>query len=320
MITLRSILTGGLAVLATGVFAQGGPDNGSMELLEKIIQAAGRLRYSGTRTVELKFGPDQVKHIEYVLKDGNRTRIEFPPEGSYRGQIIVETEIDRRHYFPDRNQLEILPPHRDELIGRLVKFLRKKGRGPRVAVLDGPTIAGIDTKLVEISGGPNNGPIQRLWFDPVSYVVVKREVYDKTGKTVAASEYTKIDLRPRFHGSDFRLEVPSAKIVTPRDKLLETASKGGFRNVSLPPKDPFKLESCRIQRIGDVSAFVQVYVNANGRLTLFQLRTSVDPRQLQRFGRGEVNAHSWQSGGSTFVLLGDLPEDKLRDIAQRLTS
>jgi len=319
MITLRSVATGSLALLAVlGLSQAAGPDNASYSLLERIIQAASRLRYSGVRTVELKFGPDQVKHIEYVQKMGNRTRIEFPPEGSYRGQVIVETEVDRRHYFPDRNQVEVLPPHRDELIARLLKLMRKKGNGPRVAVLDGPTIAGIDTKLIEVDG-PQNRPIQRLWIDPDTYLVVKREVYDRNGRTVAASEYTKVDYRHRFRGNEFHLEVPGAKVVTPRDKMADVIAKGGYQNVSLPPKDPFKLESCRIQQIGDVSALVQVYVNANGRLTLYQLRTSVDPKQLQRFGRGEVSAHSWQSGGSTFVLLGDLPEDKLREIAQRLT-
>lgn len=318
MNSLRFALTGLLAVSAAVSFSQ--PKTGAQAeaVIQKIVAASRTLRFGGTRTVELRFGPDQAKHIEFVIKDGPRSRIEFPPEGTYRGQILVENEFERRHYFPDRNQLEIMPPRRDEMVARLVKMLRKSGK-PEITVTDGPRIAGIETQVVEV-GGKGNHPMLRLWIDPQTYLIVKREVYGREGKPMVVTEYTKIDYNRRFRSSDFRLRVAGAKEIRPRDTLAAMVAKGGFQNISLAPKDPFKLESCRIQRIGDISSLVQVYVNGDAKISLFQMRTQLDPQLLRQFGRGEFSVQTWQAGGSSFVLLGDLPEDKLREVAQRLSS
>jgi len=319
MMSIRLALSGLLAMSATVVFAQprhGGQD--ASALLQRIIRASKVLRYSGTRTVELRFGPDQQKHIEYVLRDGTRSRVEFPPEGTYRGQILVEADGERRHYMPDRNQIEIQPARGDEMVSKLLKMMRKAGAAPEFGVSNGPRIAGIDTEVIEL--GRANRPMVKLWIDPNTFLILKREVYGREGKLMVVTEYTKIDYTPRrFRDADFRLRVPGAKEIRPRDRLGDLIAKGGFQNVSLPPKDPFKMESCRIQRIGDTSSLVQVYVNGDARISLFQVRTQLDPRQLRQFVRGELNVHTWSSGGSSFALLGDLPEDKLRDIAQRLT-
>lgn len=313
----RALLVGGLLALsALGLTQGGGPEPGVLNLIRKIVNATNNLEYSGTRVVELKFGPDRVKHIEFVLRRGFRTRIEFPDDGSYRGQIIVETERERRHYFPDKNQIEIMPPRREELTSRLVKML-KKDDGIRITRSNGPTILGIDTQVIQIAN--RSGKLfQKLWIDPQTFLILKRELYDPNGQVFAASEFTKLDYRPRFRRSDFILDVPGAKRVTPRDHLAEMVAKGGFQNVSLPPKDPFKLESSRIQRIDDVSALVQVYVNADGRLSLYQLKTTIDPDKLRRLARGDTNVHSWEFGGSSFILMGDLPQEALRAIAERI--
>ena len=61
-------------------------------------------KYSGVRTVEFKRGPDRVSHVEYVLKSGIKTRIEFPDDSQYKGQTfsIVDDGHQRLHYFPDK--------------------------------------------------------------------------------------------------------------------------------------------------------------------------------------------------------------------------
>jgi outer membrane lipoprotein-sorting protein len=295
--------------------AQGGDD--LPDLIKKVVDASGRLRYSGTRVVLLKFGPDQQRHVEIVKKAGPKTRIEFPEEGSFRGQIIVETENERRHYFPEKNQIEVLPPRRDELNGRWLKMGRRGGPKPTFKIANGSVILGVPTKQVEV-GAENGFVFQRMWVDPRTGLVLKREMYGRDGTIQASSEFTKLDYSPDFSRSDFVLNVSGAKIVTPRDRLGELLQKEGYLNVSLSPKDPFKLESCRIQRIGNVPALVQDYVNKDGRVTLFQFRADVDQNRLRKFGRGEVRTISWQRNGSTFVLLGTPNESKLQEIAQRL--
>lgn len=285
-------------------------------ILEKAMNAAKKLRYSGTRRVQMKFGPDTVQHTEHVMKDGMKTRIWFPDEGSFRGQIIVETERERRHFFPDRNQIELLPPRREESFGRLMKLGRGLKMQATYKVDTGEEIAGIDTKKVEISS--EKGLFMRMWIDPKSGLVLKRVMYGRDGSAQATSEFSKVDLRPQFRKSDFELNISGAKIMTPRDRLADLVSRGGFQSIGLSPKDPFQLESVRIQRIENVPALVQVYVNKNGRVSLFQVKATIDPSRLKRFGRGELQSYSWQKGGASFVLLSELPESELKAIFQRI--
>lgn len=314
--TRRHLFLFGLTSLACFGLAQG--DGQVPPILEQAAKAAKTLKYRGERRIQLRFGPDTVQHTEYILKDKMRTRIWFPDEGQFRGQIIVENENERRHYFPDRNQIEVLPPRREENVARWGKWGKQGRPMPTFKVEDGGQIAGISTRQVEMAG--NNGFVfMRMWIDPKTGLVLKRTIYNKNSQPQAVSEFTKVEFNPRFQRGDFDLAVKAAKIITQHDRLAELITKGSFQNVRLAPKDPFKLESSRIQRIENVPALVQVYVRTDGRVSLYQVKAQIDPEKLRRSGRGEkVGAYSWQKAGTSFVLLGDLPESKLRELAQRL--
>ena len=311
-VPLASVLMG-LASLASSVAAQ---TTERPELLDKMMAASKKLRYSGVRKVHMKFGPDVVQHTEYILKDGTKTRIWFPEAGSFRGQIIVENDSERRHFFPDRNQVEVMPPRREESSMRFGKM----GGGRlqmKYLVENGEEIAGLGSRRVSLIGNENR-PFLRLWIDPNTGLVLKRVVYGRDGNPQATSEFIKVDYRPSFKRSDFELNVKGAKVVTPRDRLQEMVQRGGFQNISFSPKDPYKLESVRIQRIENVSALVQVYVNSDGRVSLYQVKAAVDPSRLKHRGRDRVSTYSWTRGEASFILVGDVPETKLRELAGKL--
>lgn len=287
------------------------------ELLNKVMVASKKLRYSGVRKVHMKFGPDVVQHTEYILKDGTKTRIWFPEGGSFRGQIIVENDVERRHYFPDRNQIEVMPPRREEYFMRLGRMGSGNRFQMKYLVENGEEIAGLDSKRVSMIGNENR-PFMRLWIDPNTGLVLKRVVYGRDGNPQATSEFVKVDYRPNFKRSDFELNIKGSKVVTPRDRLQEMVQRGGFQNVSFSPKDPYKLESVRIQRIENVSALVQVYVKSDGRVSLYQVKAAVDPSRLKLRGRDRVSTYSWTKGEASFILVGELPQSKLRDLAAKL--
>jgi outer membrane lipoprotein-sorting protein len=287
------------------------------DILNKVVAASKKLRYSGIRKVHMKFGPDVVQHTEYILKDGMKTRISFPDEGSFRGQIIVETENERRHYFPDRNQIEIMPPRREEYFMRIGRL--GGGKSPvKYLVESGEEVAGQNSKRVSMISSSNR-PFMKMWIDPNTGLVLKRVVYDREGNPQATSEFVKVDYRPSFKKSDFELNLRGAKVVTPRDRLQEMVQRGGFQSVAFSPKDPYKLESVRIQRIENVSALVQVYVKSDGRVSLYQVKAAIDPSRLKPRGRGtRYSTYSWTRGEASFVLVGELPEAKLRELATKL--
>lgn len=322
MMSSRFVSAAVLAGLTASVMAQprGGRGGEIPEIIRKVINASQKLRYSGKRNVEFQKGPDWDRHLEYVQKDGPKTRIEYPENGVFRGLVIVETERERRHYYPDLNQIEVLPPRREAMLSRLEKmFNRRRGRPIDIDVADGGTVAGRDTKLISILG-PDGKPFQKIWVDESTYLVLKRVVYDRGGQAVGTSEYVSVDYRPKFGRNTFSLQVTGAKIVTPRNELDRLVAKMGFQGMTLPPKDPYKLESCRIQRIAGQSALVQNYVNADGQISLYQVRGALDPKKLREFSRGDFGVYCWQEGGASFVLIGDLPTDALRKIADRVTS
>jgi len=315
---IRSLTLTAMAIGLVALVSPAQAQDRLPQILEFAKKSSGKLRYSGVRKVQMKFGPDMVQHTEYILRDGPRTRIWFPDEGSFRGQVIVETEKERRHYFPDRNQIDVMPARRSEYMMRIGRN-GKDGR-PRILykVADGESIAGRGTTRVESSVA--NGPLfMRMWIDPKTGLILKRVLYGKNGQPQATFEFTSIDYTPNLKRSDFELNIRGAKVITPRDRLVDMVQRGGFQNVSLSPKDPYQLESVRIQRIENVSALVQVYVKNDGRVSLYQLKTPINPDRLRKSTRGErVSTHSWTKGGTSFVLIGDLPENKLREIARRV--
>lgn len=310
-----------LALATIAVFAvtlgTGSAQSDLPQILELSRKSAGKLRYSGIRKVQMKLGPDTVQHTEYILRDGMRTRIWFPDEGSFRGQIIVETEKERRHFFPDRNQIEVMPPRRPEHFTRIGKPGRDGKPRATFRVFDGDTIAGRETRRVDAVGS-NGAVFMKMWIDSKTGLTLKRVVYGKHGPQ-ATFEFTSVDYKPQLKKSDFELTIRGARVMTPRDRLDDLIKRGGFQSVVLSPKDPYKLESARIQRIENVSALVQVYVKNDGRVSLYQVKAPIDPNRLRRSSRGErVGTYSWQKNGTSFVLIGDLTDNKLREIAQRL--
>jgi outer membrane lipoprotein-sorting protein len=306
----------GLAIFCVSAIGQG--DQDLPPLIKQMLEASKRLRYSGERRIEVRFGPDMVKHTEFILKDGHRTRIWFPDEGTFRGQIIVENETARKHYFPDRNQIDVMPPRREEFSQRFLRF-NKPGK-PKVefVIESGGQIAGVSTKKVNMVG-PNSTVFMSMWIDPQTGLVLKRVLFNKRNQPEATAEFVKVNYRPTINRGDFELKIDGAKVITPHDRLAEMLQKGDFQNVSLPPKGPFKLESARILRIDGVPALVQVYVKKDGRVSLYQTKAAIDPGKLRRFARDEkLGVYTWQRSGVSFALVGDLSDNLLRDIAQRL--
>lgn len=282
--------------------------------LKTMLQAVGTLRYSGVRIIETKSGANRLRHTEIVTVDGLRTRVEFPNGSPLHGQVVIETSKERRQFNPKRNEIQVFPPRREEAYGRIALMVTK--RNIQADETNGGDIAGLGTELVTLSDKRGN-PQQKLWIDPDSGMIVKREIYDRTGAVAASFEFTSVNLHPIIRGSDFNLP-KGATIVTPdliRRRLLK---RKGFQDVTLPPDVPYKLEGARVQKLAQQEVLVQQYAGAGRRVTLYQLKSQIDPQRLGKLERPDLQIYSWQSAGSSFVLVGDLTDAQLRDLGRRL--
>ncbi len=301
-----------MAAMATA--AQPVSDAGA--LLRHMLEAAPKLRYSGTRTVTLRAGIDRRVHTELIEKDGARTRVEFPKDSPYRGQVIVESEKERRHFFPEHNEIHVQPARRERAFQRLLRLANGKGAGRRIQVADGGVVAGLHTSVLTLVE-PRGNAMQRMWIEPRSGMLVKRELYDRSGAVQGGFEFTQVNLSPRIDGRDFRLDVRGAKIVAPRDDLHEFTKRLNLPEVSLPPDAPFQLDGVRIQKMGGMEVLVQQYTNDDRDFTFFQLRGAIDQGKLRKQARS-FQSVTWQKDGVSSVLVGDLAATMLEDLARQL--
>lgn len=284
------------------------------DLLRKALESSPRHRYSGTRVVEFRRGSDITRHEEVVFRRGPMLRIEFPSGSRLSGQVIVENPRERRHYFPDKNEIHVLPPRREEAYERLKRLASQAGSRYRLSVRDGEAVAGVQTDQLVVSDMKGNVQ-QRIYIDPRSGIMLKREVFDPVGAPVGGFEFTKINIRSRMSPELFRFERRGAKIVTPSSILEDIAKKEGFIPVVLPVSTGFRLEWSMAREIEGESVLWQSYTSGDDRLSLFQVKAEVSPERLRRYARGEMNVVYWTAKGSTFILVGSLPVDSLKKIA-----
>src|SRR5207253_2737633 len=181
---------------------------------------------------------------------------EFPGESPLHGQVIVETATERRHYIPERNELQILPPRREEAYGRIAQMVAN--RKVVVNETSGGNVAGLATELVSISDQKGN-VLQKLWIEPKTGMILKRELYDRGGTMHASSEFTQVNLRPLIHPTDFLLDVKGANVLTPEIVLNRLIRRGGYQNVRIPRGGPYRLEIVRQQKIAEQDVLVQQY-------------------------------------------------------------
>lgn len=283
--------------------------------LKLALGAVERIRYSGTRVIETKNGLNRLKHVEYVITDGPNSRIEFPADSPLHGQVIVETPNERRHYLPARNELQILPPQRDQAFSRLAKMV--ENRNVTVTELAGGSVAGLSTQLISIADKQGN-VVQKLWIEPRSGMILKRELYDRGGTLQAYFEFTQVNLNPIIDQTEFALAPKGAQVVTPLVTLHRLMKRFAFQDVELPTNLPYQLIAARSQKIEDQQVLVQQYVGAGHRITLYQLKVPVDPKRLGNLERPDLQIYSWQAKGMSFVLVGDLSDAELGSLGRRL--
>jgi hypothetical protein len=311
----RSIATiaafAGLGVLA---LAQDAPSR-AFDLLKRVVDGSNQVDYSGKRVIEFKVGPDMKAHTELVLRSQGRTRIDFPQGSSLAGQVIVEVPGRREHYFPDSNEIRILPPRRQDAVDRLRFLVTEKSRF-KFDVANGGRVAGRNTQMVTVSDNKGN-KIQELWIDEQKPLVLKRTMFDPVGTLVGQFEFLTIDFNPRIPRDAFRIRRRGATYVTAEQHAERLAREKGFAPALLRDGQA-KLEFAEMRHFMGKDVFVQVYDYDGKRLTLFQVEDELDTARIGRMGRN-VKVHSWTSSGRSFALLGELAKSKLEELARKVS-
>jgi len=283
-------------------------------ILRRMVESSGRLKYTGARTVEFRLNGERSRNVEFITVDGKNLRVEFAEGSPSFGKIIVENPRGRFQFDPSKNEIEQVPPQRDELVGRLRGLIM----GPRkTKILEAPggAIAGRSTTAVTFSD-PRGNPVQKIWIDTETGLPLKRDVFDPSGSRVGSYEFTRINYRPNIRPEDFEIRRRGAKVVAPSDRAKKASVTLGFESWGLGGA----AELVNARAIGEKQDTLMLAYRVNGtRVSLFQTRGDVNAGRLRKFGGDRLTSYRWSAHGSTFVLVGSLPEDQLKRLAGTLT-
>ena len=297
-------------------------------VIRKVLEQGFRARYSGTRLVELRKGGTWEKRTELVMSDGPRRRIEFQRGSPQFGEIIFEFPDKRLHYFPATNECLVLPPMREEFMGRLrrateIVYGGRQGDGPKGGGVDiriepGTSIANRRTQLISIVDRRGN-PMQKIWVDQESGLLLKREMYDFGGAMVANAEFIKVDINPNLRREDFELKRRDVRFIRPAEQASRIAKELKLPAFGLRTSPKLRLESARKIKFGTFDALALVYNDPQGRLTLFAVDSTLDKAKLDRLSKSQgVNSAVAARGGGTLILIGNrdssILERMIRDI------
>lgn len=320
------IVIGGACLSAAAlVCAQASPAHGSPSKfrgdvpgdLIRAIRAQPRLRYTGVYTVEFGQGPKSKRHVEYITKDGPRYRIEFPPNSPFAGQIVVEDPNVRLHYRPLRNVIVQQPPRHGEAWEKVANLATDQRF--HINTEPGGVIAGMKTDQLVVSDKFGN-VLQRLFIEPNSGLIMKRQILDQAGKPLGYFEFTQVDLNADIDPAAFTIPQGTAKIVTPLDTLERISRKFGFTVRLLPSTTGFQLESAGAKKFAGIQGIVQTYLNKRVRLWVYELKAPIDPVRLRQQARKNQHFYSWHSNGETVILIGNISDRILERIATMMNS
>ncbi len=288
-------------------------------LLKLSVNNANKQRYSGVRVVEYRQNGNSKRYEEWVSRSGRKSRVEFPSSSEFAGQVIVEDRGERRHYFPDKNEVHISPARREDALDRLAGMARRAGK-TKFTEQPGETIAGLKSILISLVD-ERGSIMQKMFIEPKTGIVLRRELFDRTGAPTGSFSFSKINLSPQFDDRIFILDPKGARTITPTDRIVEVARKDGYIAAALSGASGLKLDAVRTSTLSGEDVLMEIYAAGRERITLFQFKhvVNVDSMKLKRTSSGEFGTHSWTYRGHTFVLVGGPNAGALSKIAESLT-
>ncbi len=325
---VKFFATGALAVTLVSLGYAGGkgqnqkPDDWLKEapaILRLANSSATSLRFTGVRLIKFRRAGVEEVNEEIVTRDGRRSRVEFR-NGPLNGQIIVENGKERKHFFPDRNEVRVSESRPEEGVLRIGRFWRERNnRALKFRTSPGGEVAGIETEKVEMLDKDGN-PILSLSIDPKSGLVMKRVFFDRVGTVTGQFEFKSVRFNPKIAPDAFKIDRKGVNIVRPVDDVRRVAAAEKLPALMLSPKTGFVLEGARSSNLRGTAVMAQFYTAPSGRLSLFVTKDKLEPERFQRMGRGRTSAHVWTSDGVFFALVGDLLPAQLKALSSKMTS
>ncbi len=281
-------------------------------VLQKLIQNSNRLDYVGEREVKVKVRAVFTTHIEDVTRQGSKTRIDFPSDSPFAGQILLNVDGKRLHYFPKNGVIRIMPGFKDDILTGLLRH-PKALLANQVQVQNGGRVAGIPVDRVDLYDRQHRLR-QELWIDPRNGALLGRAGFAPNGMALASFQFLSINYHPHIAPNAFELP-KGAKVFNPNNRIINLAKRLKLAPFRIPDQKGIQLLNCRKIVLKGQPVLMEIYNGPQGRISYFEVNTV-----LSGTGNGpdEGGVHSAKRimGQETIFLVGRYPVKRLQDLLQ----
>lgn len=290
-------------------FAQ---DSSEVQLLRKCVAAWSTVSFVGVREVEYS-DPRNGKQsfTEHVLRKDGKTRIEYPSDSQFAGQIVYEINGKRQVYLKSENTLR--ETRYRSLDSQFEGFTKNADR--YVLRSSGEeTVAGRRSTILKIYT-KDSKLREKLWLDKSENIVLRREFYNDKNEAIAGFAYKRIKFNARIDSRQFNLPV-GASVATPADDLIKFAREQGMKPYTLSSETGLSLMLARKSNFDDRKVLRQFFSNERWRISLLQV--SGKNYRESRDSDSRVNIYRWEMDGNTFLLIGEVPLETLKSLASKV--
>lgn len=310
------------------------------ELLRATMLAAGTTTYHGTR-VEMSWSAEQATgSVASVFHRADRkSRIEYQAAADGSRRIVIDDgtrlwDIDVAH---ERVIVGSSPEERDG-VDETLKLVVKNYN---IHLVGEDEVAERSAYLVQLDSKYLGRRTQRLWIDRYTHLTLRSEKYRRDGTLASVSYFVDIDFPKTLDPGLFVASVPKGVKVYEQTKENASISPDRLEGaIGFPPYVPALLPAgFRFAGAGITSSRAPGdtihlrFTDGLDVISLFETRGEPGKRYTVSDAREVPLAHgtgflvdacdtlvlSWSAKNTYFTLVGDLPTDVMRAIADSIT-
>jgi len=320
---MRRMLVLALAgVAALGGLRAGAAEPTAREWLERMTDALATRDYDGL-FIHTAGRQSETMRIIHRMDDGRSVERLVSLDGS--GREIVRTPGEVHLYMPDR-RVVLVEPRQDE--GSLLKAL--PAPSPSLDALytlelrKGHRLLGREVRVVDVRPRDQYRYGYRLWLDEESAMPLRSEVLDRSGATVEAILFTRLEIDEPIDPKDLQPTLDTTGFQWIRagrraERRVAGPPAAGWLPRKMPPG--FRLVVSRSQAVPGSPIPMQHLIFSDGFASVsvfIEPAAEKGPAPPEFATVGSANAFTTQMSGHVVTAVGEVPAETVRDIATSL--
>lgn len=321
-----------LLVLGSTVAVMAAPSAG--QVLRRALLADNAQTYKGTMVIFSWVAGTGEATVARVYQAPGKSRLEYLTSGNDPYLITLDDGNHRWQYRPQEKTAVI--EFSQGFAQDVEEQLALLGHNYNLQYGGSGEVSGRPTEILELVARGCGHPSQRLWVDRQTGVVLRTEQYRGDGSLGALTVFTAFEPVESLPETLFRLKLPRGVRVTKELGAIPLSDLGEVAGlpVRLPARLPagYVLEGATGRQLGQEPVAHLRFTDGLGVISLFEQEARPFTRYrlagarevALKHGRGWLSEEcggyvlNWTSGGLNFTLIGEVPPETLKAIADSI--